>query len=94
MRYWHQLGGRLTVLLYNFVPYDPTGGYGTTDPTPYDHKVRVDLTGLAPGTHPWSEQLVDGGHSGGIVAQGTLSPANPSLSVYVAGEGVALLTIR
>jgi hypothetical protein len=87
-------GARVTVLVYNFVAYDPTGGYGAHPPTPYDHVVRVRLAGLAGrstdrGT--WSEQLVDGHHPGGVVAAGTVDEGG-AVTIHLPGEAVALLT--
>jgi hypothetical protein len=84
--------GRLAILVYNFVPYDATGGYGTRDPTPYDGTVRVVVTGLRPRPHPWTEQLVDGSHGGGVVARGMVGTGG-SITVKLAGEGVTLLTV-
>ena len=60
--------GAVRVLLYDYAPYDPTGGYGTTDPNPYDHEVTVDLQGLGAGTHRYSLQLLDGGSPDGAPA--------------------------
>ncbi len=41
-------GGTVHVLLYDYAPYDPTGGYGSSDPNPYDHGVTVELGGRGP----------------------------------------------
>jgi xylan 1,4-beta-xylosidase len=89
-----QADGGLTVLVYNFAPWDPTGSYGATDPTPYDHGVTVDLTGLSAHTsYSWNRSVVDGGHpQATVVSLGTVRGARPDVSFRVSGEGVTLLT--
>jgi hypothetical protein len=86
--------GTVTVLVYNFVPYDPGGGYGTVDPTPYDHPVTVSLDGLRARHYTWARSLVDGAdHQGTMVSQGSMAgPAN-SLSFVLPGEGVTLIRL-
>lgn len=88
-------GDQVKLLLYNFVPWDPTGGYGTTDPTPYDHTVRVALGGLRRGTsYRWSESLVDGAHRQAItVASGRVRDPGGEITLDLAGESVALLSL-
>lgn len=86
-------GGVVTVLVYNFVPYDPTGGYGTVDPTPYDHTVDVLISGLGGGSYLWSRDVVDGSHTGGLVDQGSVIGPTVHESFTLAGEGVTLLTL-
>jgi endoglycosylceramidase len=90
------IGGGVTVhvLLYDYAPYDPTGGYGTSDPNPYDHQVMVVLRGLSPGAHSWSLQLLDGASPGGapVTVSGTTTDGRVSTELY--GESVALLTVE
>ena len=80
--------GQVTILVYDFVPYDATGVYGTADPTPYDHPITVELTGLGPGSYSWQRDLEDGTHGGGHVAGGTVRGRSASLSFTLASEGV------
>jgi len=84
--------GAVRVLLYDYAPYDPTGGYGTTDPNPYDHQVTVDLQGLGAGAHRYSLQLLDGGSPYGapVATSGTTTG---SVTVDMYGESVSLLTV-
>lgn len=86
-------GGVVHVLVYNWLPYSLTGNYGTSDPTPYDHTVKVSLSGLAKGSYNWSQALVDGQSAGGVVAHGSVSGSSASISFDLAGEGVTLLTL-
>lgn len=62
------LAGRargIRVLVSNFTSYDPTGGNGTSDPNPYDHKVILRVSGLAPGKYEVARLAVDALDSGG-----------------------------
>ncbi len=86
-------GGTVKVLVYDFAPYDPTGAYGTTDPTPYDHQVTVDLAGLATGTYATSRALIDAGDLDTSVATTPISGPSGSITFTLAGEGVTLLTL-
>lgn len=81
--------GGVQVLLYDYVPYDPTGGYGTSDPNAYDHPVTVQLRGLGPGVHAYRLQLVDGAGT-----QTTTGFTTGAVSTELFGESVALLTLR
>jgi hypothetical protein len=51
-------GGVINVMAYNFDPYDPSGGYGTSDPAPFDDQVGVDVSGLAAGSYSVSQSLI------------------------------------
>lgn len=85
-------GGRVAMLVYNFVPYDPTGSYGTGTSTPYDHQVSVVVKGLAPGRWSWTRQSVDG--AGTPLASGALTVGHAgvaTLSFALEGEGVSEL---
>lgn len=87
--------GRATVLLYDFKPYDPSGDYGTTDPTPYDRTVRLVLRGLS-GSYRYTRDATDGRHpSGAVLARGIIIPAggSASLTFTLPGEGVELVTL-
>jgi hypothetical protein len=90
--------GAVSVLAYNFVPYDPTGKDGTALPTPYDHPVLVSVSGLAPGrSYGLDRQLVDGSHAGGVVERRVArSGADGRLTVAftLAGDGVTLLRLQ
>jgi hypothetical protein len=86
-------GGKVTVMVYNFAPYDASGAYGTTDPTPFDHQVTLDVTGLGAGTYNVSQSLIDGSHDDSTVATSSVSGPSPSLTFTLAGEGVTLITL-
>ena len=84
----------LSVLVYNFVPFDPTGQDGASPPTPYDHSVVVSVSGLAPGRYSLERQLVDGSHGGETVEHAAVDAgADGRLSVpfTLAGDGVTLI---
>jgi hypothetical protein len=85
--------GTIHVMVYNFAPYDASGVYGTTDPTPFDHQVTVDLSGLPAGSYSLSQSLVDGGHDGSTVATSSVSGSSASTVFTLSGEGVTLLTL-
>ncbi|MGH9097356.1 MAG: GH39 family glycosyl hydrolase [Acidimicrobiales bacterium] len=85
-------GGRVTLLAYNFVPFDVTGGNGASDPTPFDQNLVVDVQGLAPGPYTWTRDLVDGSHIGGQVGSGSVSGPNAQVGFTLAGDGVTLIT--
>jgi hypothetical protein len=82
------VGGGVRVLLYDYAPYDPTGGYGTTDPNPYDHPVTVTLEGLTPGAHSYTLEVLDGAGT-----RTTSGVTTGSVSTGLSGESVALLTV-
>jgi hypothetical protein len=85
--------GSVTVLTYDFAPFDPTGGYGSALPTPFDHLVDVRIVGLRPGVYRWSRAVVDGTHAGAVVAQGTAPGPSAELRFSLAGEGVSLVSL-
>jgi hypothetical protein len=80
--------GAVKVLLYDYAPYDPSGGYGTGEPNPYGHHVTLELRGLAPAARLYGVQLLDGGglHSSSGTTVGAISLVLP-------GESVALVEI-
>jgi len=82
----------LTVLLYDFAPFDPTGGYGTNDPTPFDHLVDLRAVGLKAGSYHWSRMVLDASHAGTVVAQGTVRGPSADIRLQLAGEGLALVS--
>lgn len=87
--------GSVNVMVYNFQPYDLTNEYGTTDPTPTDHYVVLDVTGLKPGvTYAWTRQAVDATHSGTMAATGTVSGSSgdAQVSFTLPGDSVSLVT--
>lgn len=85
--------GTVTVLAYDFVPYDPTGAYGTTDPTPYDHVVTVALHGLRHQRYTWARSVVDATHMGTTTSEAALLGPTAEVPLALAGEGVTLLTL-
>jgi hypothetical protein len=89
--------GATSVLVYNVVPFDPTGSDGAVDPTPYDHPVTVSVSGLAPGRYGLTRELVDGAHSGQVVDRGLAQVGRDgrlTVSFILAGDGVSLLRIH
>jgi hypothetical protein len=86
-------GGTIHVMVYDFAPYDSSGVYGTTDPTPFDHQVTVDLSGLPAASYSLTQSLVDGGHDGSTVATSSVSGGSASTVFTLSGEGVTLLTL-
>jgi len=85
--------GTVNVLVYNFDPYDPTGAYGTTDPTVYDDQVALDITGLGAGSYSESQTMVDGQVTDANVGSSTLSGPSATLDFTLPGEGVTLVTL-
>jgi hypothetical protein len=83
----------VTVLLYNFKPYDLSGDYGTSDPTPYDRVVVLNLKGLQDVAYAWSRDLVDGTHKGGRVARGNVEGTSARLVFDLAGQAVTMITL-
>jgi hypothetical protein len=86
-------GGAVNVMVYNFDPYDPSGAYGTADPTPFDDQVSVDLSGLTAGSYSVSRSLVDDQNENDVVDTSTATGPSASLSFTLAGEGVTLITL-
>ena len=90
-------GGATSVLVYNVVPYDPTGNDGAVDPTPYDHAVALSLSGLAPGRYTLTRQLVDGSHGGEVVERRSSRVGRDgrlTVPFTLAGDGVSLLRLE
>jgi len=85
--------GVVHVLVYNFDPYDPTGGYGVTDPTPYDDPVTLDLSGLAPGSYSVTRTVVDGSHPDTLVSTSSATGPAATLTFTSTGESVSMLTL-
>jgi hypothetical protein len=85
--------GTVKVLVWNFAPYDSSGVYGTTDPTPYDHPVTIKLTGLAHRSYDLSRTLIDASHDGSSAGEATVFGPSAHMTVTLAGEGVTLLTL-
>jgi hypothetical protein len=78
--------------VYNFAPYDSSGVYGTTDPTPFDHQVTVNVSGLAAGSYTMNRTLIDGDDPDTTVDTESATGPSASFSFELAGEGVTLLT--
>ncbi len=85
--------GQVAVLVYNFVPYDPTGNYGTSDPTPYDQRVTVKVGQLRACSYAAARTLVDADHEGPTVSTSSIVGPTVTLSFTLAGEGVTLLVL-
>jgi glycosyl hydrolase family 39 (putative alpha-L-iduronidase) len=82
----------VSVLVYNFVPYDPTGGYGTGASTPYDHIVSLVVRGLAPGRWTWTRESVDGARTPATAAHLIVAPSGAAtLTFTLEGEGVTAI---
>lgn len=85
--------GRVTVLVYDFLPYDPTGTDGAAGAGPGGHRVEVRLTGLGGGRHRWVRALVDGAHPiGSVVGHGRVRGGEATVAFPLAADGVTLLT--
>lgn len=85
--------GRLTVLVYDFLPYDATGTDGASGRGPGGHLVVLQVGGLAGGRLHWSRALVDGAHPlGPVVAAGDLDGPRTTLTFTLAPDAVTLLT--
>ncbi len=85
--------GQVTVMIYNFKAYDLEGNYGTSDPTPYDHQVKLEINGLGSGNYNYTRDAQDGSNTGGQVDSGTITASNNTLSFTVPGEGVAFISL-
>ncbi|HZT64695.1 MAG TPA: hypothetical protein VFA11_02795 [Acidimicrobiales bacterium] len=86
--------GAYNVLLYDFAPYDPSGGYGATDPNGFDHRVTVRWTALPKGPWTWSLRIVDASASAdAVAATGKVGLGHAAVDVDLPGESVALLTL-
>jgi len=85
--------GSVQVMVYNFAPYDASGVYGTTDPTPFDHQVTVNLSGLSAGSYSVSSQLVDGQNEDVTSAGTPVTGPTASMTFNLSGEAVTLITL-
>jgi hypothetical protein len=85
--------GTVHVLVYNFEPYDPSGGYGSTDPTPYDDQVTLDVSGLPADSYTVGQTLVDGSHDDTVVGTSTATGPTTTAQFDLSGEGVTLFTL-
>ncbi|MCL4448653.1 MAG: hypothetical protein M1483_06770 [Actinobacteria bacterium] len=87
--------GKVTIYMYNFKPWSASNNYGTSDPTPYDHTINVNINNLSNSTYSWTEQIVDANNpGGGVVEQGTIQGPSTQFSFTLPGEAVALLTLQ
>ncbi len=86
---------KVSILLYNFKPYDLSGNYGTTDPTPYDRRIDLTVSGLKDSQYKIVRRLQDGNHLGTIVSSSTVQVKNGKLDLNftLAGEGVELVEL-
>ncbi|MHB8437691.1 MAG: GH39 family glycosyl hydrolase [Acidimicrobiales bacterium] len=86
--------GSVRVLLYNFVPYDPTGADGTSDPTPYDHQVTISFSGLSErSVYDDCIQIVDGANSDPNKCSPVPLGPSDSVTMTVPGDAIALMTV-
>ncbi len=86
-------GGTINVMVYNFAPYDSSGVYGTTDPTPFDHQVTVDLSGLPASSYSETRTLIDGQNTDATVDNSSVSGSAATFTFNLSGEGVTMLTL-
>lgn len=84
--------GTVHVMVYNFAPYDASGVYGTTDPTPFDHQVTVNLSGLGASSYTMTRTLIDGENTDATVDTEPATGPSASFTFELAGEGVTMLT--
>ncbi len=84
--------GTINVMVYNFEPYDPTGVYGTTDPTAYDDQVALDVSGLTAGSYSEIQTMIDGQVSDANVGSSTVNGPTADIDFTLPGEGVTLVT--
>ena len=82
--------GTIRVLLDDYVPYDPTGRYGTGAPT---HPRRVAFDPLPTGPWEYSVRSVDSAHLGAVTARGALAGGRAGSSVVVRQSDDSLLLV-
>jgi len=85
--------GVVHVLLWDFVPYDPTGFDGSVDPNRFDAEVHVALNTLAHRHYGVTVSLIDAQRLGGVLRKRMLEAARPETTVDLPGDGVAMLTL-
>ena len=85
--------GTVHVLLYNFDPYDPSGVYGSVDPTAYDDSVTLGLSGLGATGYSVTQELVDGSYTDQTTTGAPLTGPAHTLTLSLAGESVQLITL-
>jgi hypothetical protein len=86
--------GRVTVLVYDFLPYDPTGTDGAGGHGPGGHPVVLQLGGLGPGRFRVTRALVDGAHPAGPVVESTaVRGPSAAFGFSMAADSVALVTL-
>jgi catechol 2,3-dioxygenase-like lactoylglutathione lyase family enzyme len=89
-------GKKVSVLLYDFKPFDPRADYGQHDPTPYDRAVSLLVSGLGTGPYLLIRSLTDGRHpASAVVAKAVVHPVDSEvrLNFTVPGEGVELVEL-
>ncbi len=92
-------GGTYHVVLYDYTPYDPTGNYGGTLPTPTGAVVNVELAGLPTGYIP-NINIESAASGPAILGTSALLPPGSGMTTYTEDikvilpeEGAAMLTI-
>ena len=85
--------GKITVLCYNFKGYDLMGNYGTSDPTPYDHQINLDISGLGSGSYSFTRVGIDASHNGTQLGQGSMSASNNVIAFNLPGQSVDFVTL-
>lgn len=86
--------GTIHVLVYDFMPFDPSGDYGTHLPTPTGAEVHLEVSGLTSATYGvrgLSMQSID---DAALLSSPGSSGSSMSATVTLPTEGVALLTLH
>ncbi len=71
--------GSMTILISNFVPYDPSGNYGAVGPSPEVSAISLKLTGLPVAQHSVEVRSIDYEHKNTVVSKATVS-SNPVIA--------------
>jgi hypothetical protein len=85
--------GVIHVIIYNFVPYDPTGTYGPTPVNQYNKNVFVAVSGLTAFGYNASISRIGYGEAPFYSAQVNVNGSVAYMQSYVPEEGVIMLTL-
>ncbi len=86
--------GIVHVLIYNFIPYDPTGNFGSHTSNNFKASIALSFSGLKSGTYNAGFQTIQSTSSGKIVqSSAILNSANPRLNILLNEDGVELVTL-
>lgn len=87
-------GGAVNVMVNNFVPYDLTGNYGTSAPTPDQRPVVLKVKGLKKGaTYDVTQMLDDATHVGTTTTLGSVTSSSAVFRFTLQEEGLTLITL-